>query len=99
MIPFVIGRPDIAWWISGAFLVCFAFSRFLRLRIAVVTRDWPLLVASASWSAYGSWERKVTAEGANIRVDLLLLHPILSVLTVGSLFLWVASWIRSGGEP
>lgn len=47
-----------------------------------------LLVAAAAWAAYGAWEWliRVRTPEANIRVDLLVIWPLLAVLSAWALF-------------
>lgn len=47
----------------------------------------PLLIAAAGWMAYAAWEWLVMVRTpeANIRVDLLLIWPVLAVLTAWAL--------------
>ena len=48
----------------------------------------PLLVVSLAWAAYAAWEWvvQVRTPGADIRVDLLLIWPILALLSAWGLF-------------
>jgi|GEM_PF-1508007 len=47
-------------------------------------RSWPLLLAAVLWIGYALWEAGVqwfTPE-ADIRVDLLVIYPLLAIVTV-----------------
>lgn len=48
---------------------------------------WPLAVAIA-WAAYAAWEGwiRVVTPDANIRVDLLLIYPVLALLSAWALY-------------
>jgi hypothetical protein len=48
------------------------------------TRSRTALVAAVSWVAYTGWEITVSEDrlDANIRIDLLVIYPVLGVLTV-----------------
>lgn len=48
----------------------------------------PLLLAAAAWVVYAAWEWLVQARTpeANIRVDLLLIWPILAIVSVVALW-------------
>lgn len=48
----------------------------------------PLLMAGASWALYAGWEWlvQVRTPEADIRVDLLLIWPIVGVLTLWALY-------------
>ena len=47
-----------------------------------------LLVAAAAWLAYAAWEWLVQARTpeANIRVDLLVIWPVLAILSLWAVF-------------
>ena len=47
-----------------------------------------LLVAAGAWLAYAAWEWLVQARTpeANIRVDLLLIWPVLAILSMWAVF-------------
>ena len=47
-----------------------------------------LLVAAIGWLAYAGWEWWVTAKTpeANIRIDLLLIWPVVALLTLWAIF-------------
>jgi hypothetical protein len=48
------------------------------------TRSRTALVAAVLWVAYAGWEITVSEDraDANIRIDLLVIYPVLTVLTV-----------------
>jgi hypothetical protein len=48
----------------------------------------PLLVAAIAWGLYAAWEWlvRVRTPEANIRVDLLLIWPVLALLSAWALF-------------
>jgi hypothetical protein len=56
----------------------------LLLWLAVRPHRKPLLMAAMAWLAYAAWEWLVQANSpeANIRVDLLLIWPVLGLLTL-----------------
>jgi len=61
----------------------------LRLKpLGIVCRPLPLLIASAAWGTYAGWERWVQAmtPEANIRVDLLVIWPILAIVSAWAVF-------------
>ena len=72
------------------FLVAMLFAAgFLVCRFAVggaETHAGALLVAAAGWALYAAWEWlvMVRAPAANIRVDLVVIWPLLLVLSVWS---------------
>ncbi len=45
-------------------------------------RSWPILIPAFVWSLFVPWEAYCKAQRYNIRVDLLLLYPILVVVTI-----------------
>ena len=50
--------------------------------------SWPLLWAAGAWATFALWEWSiwVQQEEANIRVDLLLIYPLLLGLTLWALW-------------
>lgn len=42
---------------------------------------WPLLIAAVVWGLFALWEWYAKAHGWNIRVDLLLIYPVLVMIT------------------
>lgn len=48
----------------------------------------PLLIAAIAWGLYAAWELlvQVMTPEANIRVDLLVIWPLLAMLSIWSLY-------------
>jgi hypothetical protein len=67
------------------FLAGYLALRFTKLVIGRHPRS--LLIASAAWGLYAAWEWLVLIKTpeANIRVDLLLVWPVLAILSVWAL--------------
>jgi hypothetical protein len=69
----------------------FFFMGYLALRCTILgggRRPGPLLAASIAWSLYAAWEWLVlirTPE-ANIRVDLLIIWPVLAILSAWAIY-------------
>ena len=72
--------------------VAFAFlAGYLALRLTAlgITRHRrPLLIASTAWGLYAVWEWlvQVKTPEANIRVDLLVIWPVLAIISAWALF-------------
>jgi len=80
-----VGKPLHILTVSGLFLVTYAILRYSP--VGAGGRRGPVLVAAIAWGLYASWEWLVqlrTPE-ANIRVDLLVIWPLLGILSVWSL--------------
>ncbi len=60
--------------------------RFTALGIARHPR--PLLMAAIAWGLYAAWEWlvQIKTPEANIRVDLLVIWPVLAILSAWALF-------------
>ena len=77
-----VGRPlhilVVAALLAGAHLALQAEGR----------RSRALLVAAGAWALYAAWEWlvQVRTPEANIRVDLMLIWPILVIVTAGAVF-------------
>lgn len=81
-----VGKPQNILAVSVVFLAGYLVLRFTRLDIARHPRS--LLIPSGAWGLYAAWEWLVyikTPE-ANIRVDLLLIWPVLAILSASALF-------------
>ena len=57
-------------------------------------KAWPLLVAAVAWGLWVPWEWHCKAMGFDIRVDLLVLCPLLLGVTcwAGIASFWLKSW-------
>ena len=81
-----VGKPQNILVVAIVFLCAYLVLRLTRLRMA--RHPHLLLVPSIAWGLYAAWEWLVylkTPE-ANIRVDLLVLWPVLAILSVWALF-------------
>jgi hypothetical protein len=81
----LIAYPLLAFVPAAAFFALFA-----------VSRRFPILVTALSWLAYVPYEyamklRLLCSGECNIRVDLLLIYPVLIALTVVSLVVFVTT--------
>ena len=47
--------------------------------------SWSLLWSTGFWASFAIWEWIILLQGANIRVDLFLIYPVLLVISVWSL--------------
>jgi len=65
-----------------AAVACVLFIAFFVLLSLRRFRSWPLLIPACVWGLFAVWEAYCKAQKYNIRVDLLLLYPILVVVTV-----------------
>lgn len=81
-----LGKPLNILAVAAAFLALHAAKRYMNIGQRVHAR-WPLAAAIA-WAAYAAWEWLVLAKTpeANIRVDLLLIYPVLVLLSAWALF-------------
>lgn len=81
-----VGKPLNIVFVSVAFAILSAAMNYVakgqRRRAG-----WPLAAAFA-WAAYAAWEGwiRVVTPDANIRVDLLLIYPVLTVLSAWALY-------------
>jgi membrane-associated phospholipid phosphatase len=78
--PFV-AHPERAAAVATALLIIF-------LTLGSVRQVWPwsLLWAAIIWAIYTIWEWIILLQEANIRVDLLLIYPMLLVSTLWALW-------------
>jgi hypothetical protein len=81
-----VGNPQNIFAVAVLFLIGYLALRFAVLRIARHPRA--LLSASTAWGLYAAWEWLVVFKTpeANIRVDLLIIWPLLAMVSVWALF-------------
>jgi ABC-type proline/glycine betaine transport system permease subunit len=81
-----VGKPQNILAAAVVFLAGYLALRFTALGISRHPR--PLLIASAAWGFYAAWERlvQIRTPEANIRVDLLVIWPVLAILSAWALF-------------
>lgn len=79
----LVGRPLTIALVAACFAAGYALVRHSRPR-----RAGALLVAAAAWLLYAGWEWLVVSRTpeANIRVDLLVLWPVLAALSVWAIW-------------
>jgi len=90
--PFVAHPERIAAG-ATALLVMFGILGFAKGRW-----PWPLLWATGVWAAFAIWEWLILVRTpeANIRIDLLLIYPLLLIVTLWGL--WSGFRQRSRGD-
>ena len=81
-----VGKPQNIRAVAVVFLAGYLALRFAALGIAPHPR--PLLIASIAWGLYAAWEWlvQIKTPEANIRVDLLMMWPVLTILSAWALF-------------
>jgi len=81
-----VGKPLNILAMAVLFLAGYLALRFTALGITRHPRL--LLIASTAWGLYASWEWlvQIKTPEANIRVDLLVIWPVLAILSVWVLF-------------
>lgn len=82
----LVGKPQNILAVALAFGVATLILRFTALGIGRRLR--PLLIASIAWGLYAAWEWlvQVKTPEANIRIDLLVIWPVLLFLSVRALY-------------
>jgi hypothetical protein len=77
-----VGRPLNILAVALVFLAGHLLLRLTSLGVGRHPR--PLLFAAAAWALYAAWEWlvKVRTPEADIRVDLLLLWPVLAIVSL-----------------
>ena len=90
--PFV-WHPERIAFVSGVFFLSFLCA-YLRNRKYVQLRHWLLLVCAIMWGLFAAWESHCVAMEYNIRVDLLLICPILIGLSLFSVFVNIRPSLR-----
>ena len=80
-IDFFVGNPA-GYAIVGLFFFIVCGAIVLVCHKMLLGATIPLIVAGTVWGLFALWEHHCKMIGANIRVDLLLLWPILGFVTV-----------------
>jgi hypothetical protein len=82
----LVGKPLNILAIAVVFLATYIAARFVASGIVRYPR-W-LLGVSILWGLYAAWEWlvQIKTPEANIRVDLLLIWPVITILSVFALF-------------
>ena len=80
-----VGKPLNILVVAVVFFAGYLMLRFKALGI-IRHRRW-LLVASTAWGIYAAWEWlvQIKTPEANIRVDLLVIWPVLAILSIWAL--------------
>lgn len=83
-------------WHPGRIIAvaCIFFIGFVLSALLHRSRSWPLLIPAIAWGMYAPWEAYCQSQKYDIRIDLLLLYPILVVATIGG----VLMTLRSRGD-
>lgn len=86
LVSLFVGKPQNILAVAVVFLAGYLLLRFTALGLSRHSRL--LLIASAAWGFYAAWERlvQVRTPEANIRVDLLVIWPVLAILSAWALF-------------
>jgi hypothetical protein len=81
-----VGKPQNILTVAVVFLAGYLALRSTTFGTARPSR--PLLIATTAWGLYAAWEWlvQIKTPEANIRVDLLLIFPVLAILSVWALF-------------
>ena len=86
MAALLVGKPLSILTVAAIFLAGYWALRFTPRGAA--RRPRPLLAAAVAWALYAAWEWlvQVRTPEANIRIDLLVIWPVLAVLSAWALF-------------
>jgi len=81
-----VGKPQNILAVAVVFPGGYLVLQFTAIGIA--RRPRPLLIASIARGLYAAWERlvQIKTPEANIRVDLLMMWPVLAILSAWALF-------------
>jgi hypothetical protein len=80
-----VGKPQYVLAVAAMFLAGYLTLRFTALGKARHPR--PLLIAFIAWGLYAVWEWlvQIKTPEANIRVDLLVMWPVLAIVSAWAL--------------
>ena len=89
--PFIL-HPERIACVAILFVLWYA-----ALRSRGHCRAWPLLVAGGAWTSWVPWEMYAKAMRYDIRVDLLVIYPVLFAVTVWGLI--ASLWWKARSRP
>jgi hypothetical protein len=77
-----VGRPLTILAVAGVYLAAYIALR--RIRLGSNCRPGSLLIVAAVWTVYAAWEWLVLVRTpeANIRVDLMVIWPLLLIVSI-----------------
>ena len=86
LVAFFVGKPQNILAVAVVFRVGYATLQVVTMNSVRHPRS--LLMASTAWALYAVWEWlvQIKTPEANIRVDLLVIWPILAIFSVWALF-------------
>jgi hypothetical protein len=93
-----VWHPGRIWCVSAAFGVLSLLARLAKTRYPQI-RSRPMLILALLWLAFGFTERQAMIARANIRLDLLVIGPILFFGTTLATVLSVVSVVRAARSP
>jgi hypothetical protein len=81
-----VGKPQHIIAVAIVFLTGYLALRFMLIGNARHSRS--LLIASTAWGLYAAWEWlvQIKTPEANIRVDLLVIFPVLAIFSAWALY-------------
>ncbi len=81
-----VGKPLNIFFVSFGVLLLSALSLRMESLGAAASKAW--LISGLAWLLYGLWETlvKIKTPEANIRVDLMLIWPVLLLLLLWSVY-------------
>ena len=86
--PFLIGKLELVFVISAVFCVA-----FFLIRRFTTKRAWPVLGSSIIWLLYAAWELYCTTGQYDIRIEMVIIFPILIIVSLWALSFMVSSMI------
>ncbi len=86
LVSLFVGKPLNILAIAAIFVIGFLVWQFTPVGSGRLAR--PLLIAAVAWGLYALWEWlvQVRTPEANIRVDLMLIWPVLVILSVSCIY-------------
>ncbi|GEM_PF-899378 len=89
-----IGKPQNILIVSVFFMVLNLVFQFMENKSK--HHYGALLIVSLSWATYAAWEWtiKIKTPEANIRVDLLIIWPILAIILAWALYRTISLFIK-----
>ena len=79
----------LAWIVTVILAGCFIFNLLSSGSTDEARFNWILGLAVLLWALYSCWETFLVDPQANIRVDLVVIFPVLLIVTIIGLVRWL----------
>lgn len=98
IVEFFVWQPAHFWAVAAVFGAVFFVAIIVKKRYHPQLRALPMLIVSIMWLIMGYLEWRAKIQGANIRIDILLIWPFFFSVTAVLITFFILSLIRAVRE-